>query len=83
MSETTFIDANPWIPTGQPATQIDVATLVIRDVLDPSIVETLPAEQQPEPLDYGQAAVNLPEDTNVIVARLEDAGITVVLPDTA
>ena len=81
MSEPTFIDANLWIPTGSPASQVDVAAMVIQELIDPTIVESLPPEQQPDPEDYGQAAINSPEDTQVVVARLEDAGITVTLPN--
>ena len=81
MSEPTFLDANLWIPTGSPATQVDIAAMVIQDLIDSAVIDTLPVEQQPDPIDYGQAAINSPEDTQVVVTRLEDAGITVVLPD--
>ena len=81
MTEQPFLDANLWIPTGSPATPVDVAAMVIQDLIDLTIVETLRPEQQPDPIDYGQAAINSPEDTQVVVTRLEDAGITVVLPD--
>ena len=76
-----ILDADPIIPTGIPATPVEVGLLILADTLPATAVDKLAADQQPTPEDLGQAAVLSDMPTAEAVAVFEDAGLTVTLPD--
>lgn len=75
------LDSDPIIPTGMPATPVEVGLLVLSDTLPAASIAALVADQQPTPADLGVAAVESPMPTAEAVAKFEDAGLTVVLPE--
>lgn len=76
-----ILDADPLIPTGVPATPVEVGLLVLEETLPVAAIEKLSEEQQPTPEDLGEAAVLSPIPTAQAVGIFEDAGLTVVLPE--
>lgn len=78
-----ILDADPIIPTGIPATPVEVGLLILAETLPADAVDKLSAEQQPTPDDLGLAAVLSDMPTADAVAVFEDAGLTVVLPTEA
>ena len=75
------LDADPFIPTGMPATPVQVGLLILADTLPAESVALLVDDQQPTPADLGLAAVESPMPTDEAVSKFEDAGLTVVLPE--
>jgi len=75
------LDADPIIPTGMPATPVEVGLLILAETLPADSIPLLSADQQPTPVDLGQAAVISDMPTAEAVAVFEDAGLTVKLPD--
>lgn len=80
MSDFT-LDADPFIPTGRPADPVQVGVLIIADVLPADALPLIATDQQPTPEQLGEACVISPVDTQVAAAKLEDAGLTVILPE--
>jgi hypothetical protein len=76
-----ILDSDPIIPTGVPATPVEVGLLILADTLPADSIPLLSADQQPTPVDLGQAAVISDMPTAEAVAVFEDAGLTVELPD--
>lgn len=76
-----LIDADPIIPTGVPATPVEVGLLLIAEVVPAESLPALSAEQQPTAEDLGVACVESPVATEQAVAILESAGLEVVLPE--
>lgn len=76
-----IIDADPMIPTGMPADPVQVGILILGDILPADALPNLVAEQQPTPEDLGQACVQSPMATAEAAAKLEEAGLTVSLPE--
>jgi hypothetical protein len=83
MPEGFILDADPLIPTGVPADPVQVGALVLDDVLPPEKIEQLEPSQQPTPEQLGEACVASEMPTGEAQAKMEDAGLTVALPDEA
>lgn len=83
MMKDFILDADPIIPTGVPATPVEVGIMVINDILPANLIDKVTSEQQPTPEDLGHAAVISSMRTDEAVAKLESEGLTVILPDSA
>lgn len=76
-----IIDVDPIIPTGVPATPVEVGELILSDVLPAAKVTDLVEYQQPTPEDLGSACVASEIPTDEAKTILEDAGLEVIIPE--
>lgn len=80
-----ILDADPIIPTGVPATPVQVAAMVI-DPDNPLTVESIPLlveAQQPSPEDWAVAVEASPLPSDEVIADLAVAGVEVALEPVA